>query len=134
MIILLLLISLGLISCTSAGQRAKMKFYHGQKIPDQYIRVVNHTAEEIEFEIRVNFLQTHLYHIVLDGEDPISEGWFSTAKTDSAFYTLKMKAKKDCQFQPGKKYRLCIGTTNPEEVFVYSSNYRCKVDYEFVLQ
>lgn len=134
MIILLLLISAALISCTSVGKSAKMTFYHGQKIPDQFIRVLNHTAEEIEFEIRVDFKQTHLYHLVLDGEDPIAEGWFPTAKTDSAFYRLKMKAKKDWQFLPGKKYRLCIGDKNPEEVFVHSSNYRCIADYEFVLQ
>lgn len=133
MIIPLLLISVALISCT-AGKRAQMKFYHSQKIPDEFIRVTNHTAEELEFEIRVNFMQAHLYHIVLDEENPISEGWFPTAKTNSAFYTVKMKAKKDCQFQTGKKYRLCIGTNNPEEVFVHSSNYRCIADYEFVLQ
>jgi hypothetical protein len=134
MIILLLLISAALVSCSLSGNRAKMTFYHGQKIPDQFIRVLNYTAEEIEFEIRVDFKQTHLYHIVLDGENPIAEGWLPTAKTESAFYTLKMKAKKGCQFQVGKKYRLCIGDRSPEEVFVHSSNYRCIADYEFVLQ
>lgn len=130
----LILVSLvGFVACASPGQKPKMNFYHGATVPDLYISVISHTPEVIVFEIKAQFLGKHLYHLVLDGNEPLSEGWFPTSKVPSEAYTVKMKAKKGCLFQPGKEYRLCIGGENPEYVHLTSSNYPCIIDYEFVL-
>ena len=130
---LTILALLGLVTCAVQSKKAKMRFYHGPVVPDVFISVVGHTAEVIEFKIRTQFVEKHAYHLVLDGNDPISEGWFPTARVQTDFYTVKMKAKKGAMFQSGKEYRLCIGTENPQYVYVYSSNYPCLVDYKFVL-
>jgi hypothetical protein len=119
--------------CCAGASKAKMTFYHGKNIPAQFIQVVRWTPQEIEFSIRVDFTETHLYHLVLDENDPVAEGWFATTKTKGQPYTVTLKAKEGLVFSPGKKYRLCIGRTNPEAVFVYSSGYECMADYEFML-
>lgn len=124
---------LGFVSCASQGPKAKMHFYHGMTVPDIFVSVVSHTSEVIEFKIRAKFAEKHLYHLILDGDEPISEGWFPTARVQTESYTVKMKAKKGCHFQQGKAYRLCIGIESPEYVYIKSSNYPCLVDYEFVL-
>jgi hypothetical protein len=123
----------GFLSCTSQGTRPKMQFYHGLTVANLYVSVVRHTSEVIVFEIRARVPGKDLYHLVLDGNEPLSEGWFPTGRVQTESYTVQMKAKKGCVFQPGKKYRLCIGTESPESVYVHSNNYKCTVDYEFVL-
>jgi hypothetical protein len=130
---LVLFLVLGIFSCSSTDVSSKMNFYHGQTIPDQFFRVVRSSAEAIEFEIKVDFGQVHMYHLVLDENGiPLSEGWRLTTKIGTA-YTVVMKAKKGKIFERGKKYRLCIGSQNPQEVFVTSNNYQCAADYVFVL-
>ena len=119
--------------CCAGGPKAKMTFYHEQNVPPDYIKVVRWTPQEIEFNIRVEFTQSHLYHLVLDVNDPVAEGWFPTAKTKGQSYPVTLTAKEGLVFSPGKKYRLCIGSENPEAVLVYRSTYRCLADYEFVL-
>jgi hypothetical protein len=119
--------------CCAGGPKAKMTFYHEKNVPAQYIQVVRWTPQEIEFSIRVDFSETHLYHLVLDVNEPVAEGWFPTAKIKGQPYTVTLKAKKGLVFSPGKKYRLCIGNENPEAVLVYRSTYLCMADYEFTL-
>lgn len=124
---------LGAMSCASNNVSSSMNYSHGQTIPDQFFKVVRWSQDEIQLEIRVDFKAVHKYHIILDETgEPVSEGWFPTTMIGTA-YTLVMKIKPGLAFEAGKKYRLCIGSDNPEEVFVTSSNYRCVADYEFVL-
>lgn len=123
----------GLISCASETVRPKMTYYHGQIPPDVYFMVVGHTAEQIEFKIRVDFAGKHMYHLILEGDKPLAEGWYPTNRGAEEFYSLKIRAKKGVVFEPGKTYRLCIGTESPELVAKYRSAYECIVDYEFVL-
>jgi hypothetical protein len=120
------------LSCAGAS-KGKMTFYHGNNIPAQFIDIVRWGPLEIEFSIRVDFLQPHLYHIVLDENDPVAEGWFQTSRTKGQPYIVILKPKKGLSFSPGKEYRLCIGNENPEETVVYRSSYRCLADYKFVL-
>jgi len=122
----------GCVSCAGAS-KAKMTYYHEKNIPAQYFGVIRWTPQEIEFSIRVDFSETHLYHLVLDGNDPVAEGWFSTTRSQGQPYTVALKAKKGLLFSPGKKYRLCIGNESPEAVFVYRSSYQCLADFEFTL-
>ncbi len=76
----------------------------------------------------------YLYHFILDEEEVrVSEGWFPTqlSTAEPEHYTVKMKAKKGLTFQPGKKYRLCVGSENPDAVFHRTNYYKCLIDYEF---
>jgi len=123
----------GLSSCTTTHSSANMTYYHGKNIPADFFRVVSHTATEITFEVRVKFGEGQLYHLVLDGNTPLAEGWFPTIKGGQSSYTVTLKAKPGIEFAAGKPYRLCIGDQNPELVSVHSSNYRCTADYEFKL-
>lgn len=123
----------GLTACAAGGRRPAMHYDHGSTIPDQYISVVGYTANEIEFKIAAKFPLKHAYHLVLDGDIPLAEGWYPASRPESNFYTVKMKAKKGVTFQMGKAYRLCVGAESPEFVAVHSSNYRCIIDYEFAL-
>jgi len=130
---LLPILALGSFACSSADVSSKMTFYHGQTIPGQFFKVVRSSPQEIEFEIKVDFKQVHMYHLILDENGkPVSEGWQPTTKIGQA-YTLVMKPKAGDLFVEGKKYRLCIGSESPEKVFVTSNNYPCVADYEFVL-
>jgi hypothetical protein len=128
-----LIICAGLTACASGGRRAAMHYDHGSTIPDQYISVVGYTANEIEFKIAAKFPLKHAYHLVLDGDTPLAEGWYPASRPESNFYTVKLKAKKGVSFQVGKPYRLCVGAESPEFIAVHSSNYRCIIDFEFVL-
>lgn len=136
---LILIFFVCVISCTSYMDRyyqgsKKAHFYHGLKLQDRFVSILSYTQEEIEFKIRRGPLSKYFYHIIVDEEENrISEGWFPAYKIQGEHYTLRMKAKKGCSFQPGKKYRLCVGTSNPDLVYFYSNNYQCFVDYEFVL-
>jgi hypothetical protein len=123
----------GLVSCAAPHSSASVHYYHGKNVPPEFFRVVGHTATEITFEIRVRFRESQLYHLVLEGDLPLAEGWFPTIKGDQQSYTVTLKAKPGVAFVAGKTYRLCIGDQNPELVSVHSSNYRCTADYEFKL-
>ena len=126
-------IFLGAMSCASNNVSSIMNYSHGQTIPDQFFKVVRWSKGDIQLEIRVDFKTVHMYHIILDETgEPVSEGWFPTTKVGTA-YTVAMKIKPGLTLEAGKRYRLCIGNDNPEEVFVTSSNYSCVADYEFVL-
>jgi len=123
----------GLVSCAASHFSANMNYYHERIIPAEFFQVVRHTASEIEFEVKVRFRQSHLYHLVLDGNTPLAEGWFPAIKGEEQSYNVILKAKPGVEFVVGKTYRLCIGEENPEEVSIHSSNYRCTADYEFKL-
>jgi len=136
---LILILFMGMIHCASYMDKyyqgsQKIHFYHGHKLQDRFISILNFTNEEIEFKIRRGSSQKYLYHIVIDEEeDRISEGWFPAYKIKTEHYTVRMKAKKGLSFQPGKKYRLCVGSMNPDLVYYHTNSYKCSVDYEFVL-
>jgi len=110
-----------------------MSYYHGQKVPNEFIMLVSHSPQEIEFKIRVEFKQYHLYHLILDGNIPLAEGWFPTTILGEQFYRVKLRAKEGVIFEPGKSYRLCIGSESPEKIYIHSSSYFCLVDYEFMI-
>jgi hypothetical protein len=125
--------ALGLVACSPYREKPKLTYYHGQNVPEGYIQVVRASATEIEFKIRVEFSQRHLYHLLLGGNDPLAEGWFPTNRmAGSEAYTVTFKLPEGKRLAAGKTYRLCIGTQNPEAVQLESSNYRCVVDYSFV--
>lgn len=112
----------------------EMRYYHGRNVPEGYIKIASASAEAITFEIRVEFSQRQLYHLVLDGDTPVAQGWFPTSKTAAEAYTVTLTPREGFRFESGKAYRLCIGSQNPEEVQLTSSNYRCMVDYEFTMK
>jgi len=124
--------------CVSCGPKkvktGKIELYHGIRPPEGFITVLSFSPREIEFRIRVKFKDRKLYHIIADEEGNfIAEGWYRTSIDSTGIYYIKMKVKKGFKFQPGKKYRLCIGKQNPELMDLFTSKYRCLVDYEFVL-
>ena len=130
---------LGMISCTSYMDKyykgnKKIHFYHGKKHPDVFISIVNISSTEIKFKIaRLGGGGVYLYHLILDeNEERISEGWFPTRKFENEYYFVTMKMKKGHAFQAGKRYRLCIGGQNPDQVYYRTNKYLCFVDYEFV--
>lgn len=128
-----------MISCASYMDRyhkgsRKIHFYHGQKLQDRFVSVLDFSPKEIEFKIQRGPQAEYLYHVILDEEEVrISEGWFPAYKVRAEHYTIRMKAKKGFSFKPGKKYRLCVGTSNPDLVYYSTNNYKCYVDFEFVL-
>jgi len=119
-------------ACSSLKSKPQMTYYHGQNVPEGYITVLRASATEIEFRIRIEFDPKQMYHLVLDGNDPVAEGWFSTLRAGGQTYSVTLKAAEGRAFEPGKTYRLCIGVQNPQAVQMSSSNYECKVDYTFV--
>jgi len=124
---------IGVFAC-AAGTNTNIKFTHGQKVPDQFINVLQYTPTEIEFNIRVKFRQERMYHVILDQEENrLAEGWFRTALPTESSYTVKLEAKEGVIFQPETGYRLCIGSTSPDLVGRYQSSYKCYADYEFIL-
>jgi hypothetical protein len=138
-ILLIFIIFMGMINCTSYMDKyhqgkKKIHFYHGHKLLDRFISILSSTTEEIEFKIRMRSRQKYLYHLIIDEEEErIAEGWVPAFKVGTEYYTVRMKAKKGLSFQPGKKYRLCVGSTNPDLVYYHTSKYECFIDYEFVL-
>lgn len=131
---------MGLTSCTSymdeySKGRKKIHFSHGLKHKDMFISVEDFTPKEVGFKIRrLRGSQKYLYHIILDeDEERIAEGWYRTLKVGTDYYKVRMKAKKAFSFRPGIRYRLCIGSSNPDNVYYFTNNYKCYVDYEFVL-
>jgi hypothetical protein len=130
---------LGVTSCSSYMNeyykgKKKIHFYHGMKHPDAFISIVDISSRDIKFKIaRLGGSRRYLYHVILDeDEERISEGWFPTRKIRNDYYFVTMKIKKGYAFQPGKRYRLCIGGQNPDQVYYRTNRYLCYVDYEFV--
>lgn len=121
-------------ACSFYEARPKLNYYRGPNVPEGYIQVIRATVAEIEFEVRVDFGERQLYHLILDGNDPVAEGWFPTTRAGLQFYMVTLKPRKGLQFEAGKTYRLCIGQQNPEEVQLTSSNYQCMADFAFVFE
>jgi len=114
--------------------RPQMTYYRGQNVPEGFIRVVDSSPEEITFRIQVAFARGSLYHILLEGNRPVAEGWFPTQRAGGQFYEVTMKPAAGATFGRGKVYRLCIGDQSPEAVQLTSSNYRCLADFEFTMK
>jgi hypothetical protein len=123
-----------LASCFSYKKNPRLHFYRGPNVPSEYITIVRATTQEIEFVLRIKFAEKKLYHLILDGDDPVAEGWHSTIRADGISYSVVMKAKPGRQFDPGKTYRLCIGEQSPEYVQLESNNYQCLAEYVFVFE
>ncbi|MGB9905914.1 MAG: hypothetical protein ACPLRR_00840 [Candidatus Saccharicenans sp.] len=121
-------------SCFSYQKNPKLHYYSGPKVPSEFINIVRATPTEIEFVLRVKFPDKKLYHLILDGDEPVAEGWYSTVRADGTSYTLVMKPKSGLRFQVGKTYRLCIGQQSPEYVQLESNNYQCLAEYVFVFE
>lgn len=121
-------------ACSTLKSKPQMTYYHGQNVPAGYITVDHASAAEIKFEIRIEFAPKQMYHIILDGNNPVAEGWFSTLRAGGQSYFVTLKPAEGRLFEAGKTYRLCIGVQNPQAVQMTSSNYECKVDYAFVFQ
>lgn len=127
---------IGFTACTSTGGGQNLIYTHGPKLQDRFISVVDYSPQEIEFKISRTRPNQYLYHMVIDEENNrISESWHRTQQSDSAtdFYTVKMKVKKKFAYEPGKKYRLCVGYQHPGELSPYTNTYNCIIDYEFTL-
>ena len=69
-VLILLSLAFGLAACSPYQAKPKMTYYHGQNVPEGYIEVVRASAAEIEFRVRVEFSERHLYHLLLDGNEP----------------------------------------------------------------
>ncbi len=123
-----------LAACSSLKSKPQMTYYHGQNVPEGYITVQYASAAEIKFEIRIEFVPKQMYHLLLDGNDPVAEGWFSTLRAGGQSYFVTLKPAEGRTFEIGKIYRLCIGVQNPQAVQMTSNNYECKVDHTFVFQ
>jgi hypothetical protein len=124
---------LGLIGCAAERAKPALTYYHGQTPQEAYFEVVRYTPQEIEFKIKVKFASKYMYHLILEGDEPLAEGWYVTILGAEDSYRLIMKAKKGVVFEAGKDYRLCIGSESPEYVARYRNSYQCTVDYGFVL-
>ena len=130
-----LFLAFGLAVCSPYRDKPKMNYYHGQTPPEGYIQVVRANETEVEFLIKVVFQADHLYHLLLDGNEPLAEGWFRTAKmAASQGYSVTLKLREGLKLEPGRSYRLCIGAQNPQAVQMTTNNYRCLVDYSFVFK
>ncbi len=123
-----------LAGCSTYKSSPQMNYFHGPNVPEGYITVLRASAAEIEFQVRVEFAQKQMYHLVLEGNDPVAEGWHSTLRAGGQAYTVAMKPKEGRIFEAGKTYRLCIGMQNPQAVQMTSNNFECIVDYTFVFQ
>jgi hypothetical protein len=128
-------LALGLAACSPYQAKPNMNYYHGESPPAGYIQVVRASETEVEFLIRVVFEEKHMYHLLLDGNNPLAQGWFPTARlAASQGYQVTLKLREGSRLERGRTYRLCIGSRNPEEVQMESNNYRCLVDYSFVFE
>jgi hypothetical protein len=120
-------------ACSSTYKaKPELTYYHGQTVPDMYISVVAAADAEITFRVQVKFPAKKMYHLILDGNTPVAQGWFSTERAGGESYTVRMKPDEGKAFEPGKTYRFCVGDQNPEAVQMTSSNYLCRIDYTFV--
>ncbi len=126
----ILLISFG---CLAEAPRPALTYYHGQTPADAYFEVISYTQQEIRFKIKVKFQSKYMYHLILEDNEPLAEGWYPTILDAEDSYRLVIRAKSGVVFQPGKPYRLCIGFQSPEYVAKYRNSYQCVVDYQFTL-
>ena len=124
-----------LAGCSTYKANPELTYYHGPNVPEGFITILRSSPTEIEFEIRIDFTHSdRLYHLVLDGDTPVAEGWFRTLRLSIPAYTVTMKPKKGLLFEVGKTYRFCVGQESPQKVQMTSSNYRCLVELVFVFQ
>ncbi|MBM3296672.1 MAG: hypothetical protein FJY83_03630 [Candidatus Aminicenantes bacterium] len=130
-----LIVILVFSACSFYRSQPKMEYYHGQNAPEGYILVEQATETAVIFRILIAFKESHLYHLLLEENEPLAQGWFPTQIVDRARgYTVSLTLKKGLMLEPGKTYRLCIGGQNPEAVQLQSSSYRCLVDHSFVYE
>ena len=121
--------------CSPYRSRPQMNYFHGETPPAGFIKILRATEAEVEFQITVVMPADHMYHLLLDGNEPLAEGWFPTGRmASSQGYRVTLKLREGLRLETGKSYRLCIGVQNPEDVQMTTSNYRCLVDYPFVFQ
>jgi hypothetical protein len=125
---------LTLAACSTWKANPEMNYYHGPNVPEGYISILRASPSEITFEIHVKFPDKKMYHLVLEGNAPVAEGWYTVDQRGDVKYTVTMKPKEGRLFEPGVTYRLCIGRQNPEAIQMTSSNYQCLVDYTFVFE
>jgi len=123
-----------LAACSTYKAQPQMNYYHGPNVPEGFISVLRASPAEITFEVRVKFVQKQMYHLVLEGNQPVAEGWFSTLRAGGERYTVTMRPKEGLTFEIGKTYRLCIGVQNPQAIQMTSSNYRCVADFTFIFK
>ncbi|NTV80502.1 MAG: hypothetical protein HGA24_03665 [Candidatus Aminicenantes bacterium] len=121
-------------ACSTYKASPELTYYHGQNVPEGFITVLRASPAEITFQVRVKFVQKQMYHLVLDGNTPVAEGWFSTLRAGGEQYTATMRPKDGLTFEAGKTYRLCIGVQSPQAVQMTSSNYQCVADFTFVFK
>ena len=130
---LCILAVVGLIGCAAGRAKPALTYYHGQTPLEANFEVVSYTPQQIEFKIKVKFASKYMYHLILEGDEPLAEGWYVTILDGEDAYRLVIKAKKGLAFEAGKTYRLCIGDESPEYAARYRNSYHCAVDYEFAL-
>ena len=112
----------------------QLTYYHGPNVPAEYFKILTASPGAITFEIRIEFELRKMYHLLLDGNEPVAQGWFNTTRAGGQVYTVTLTPEKGKTFEAGKTYRLCIGTQSPQAVQMESSRYNCKVDYTFVFK
>lgn len=128
-------VALVLAACSSTYKASpQMDYYHGPNVPEGHVSVLKASPGEITFEVRIKFPSKQMYHLVLDGNTPVAEGWFSTVRAGGESYEVTLKPKQGLLYEAGKTYRLCIGSQNPQQVQMTSSSYQCLVDHTFVLE
>ena len=135
LLMLLLLVSF-FSSCSSADYSDQhLKISRTKPIPPQFVTVESYDAQNITIVIRVNFKQSHLYHILSDEADNfIAEGWFPTSKSGDGRYSVTMEAKGGFSFAKGQKILLCIGTKHPDEYIYKSNTYQCLTNIWLTLE
>ncbi len=127
------LIALGLAArVTSQYSSSNLNYYRGKTSRPSFSRW-SPPRRRKSFEIKINFSQDRLYHIRPDGNTPLAEDWGVDGHRPGSGLHRGSQGQARVEFAAGKPYRLCIGDKNPEEVNVYSNNYRCLVDFDFTL-
>jgi hypothetical protein len=67
-------------ACSTYKAKPQLRYYHGRNVPEGYIKILRASAREIEFQIQVEFAERKLCHLVLEGDNPVAGGWFSTLR------------------------------------------------------
>ena len=96
-------------ACTTYKAKPQLRYDHGPNVPGRSITILRASAGEIAFEIRVKFIEKQLYHLMLEGDNPVAEGWFPTIRAGAQSYSVTLKPSEGLASVPGKTYRLCIG-------------------------
>ncbi|MFH2041620.1 MAG: hypothetical protein ABIJ35_03755 [Acidobacteriota bacterium] len=133
-IVLLSVIFLIFGGCATGGGQTELNISRGPKIPPQFISITAFSPEAITFEIRVQFSQESLYHIITDEAGAfLSEGWIRTSREGTGKYTATMQAKEGLFFEKGQRYLLCIGDVHPDQARIRSNNYQCRMNAWFTI-